>query len=113
MLVKSFPAQNQKFVSFNLTDQVSLEQWDKDFIRIEISITADNISEKILKRLIMLGRYEVSVDREKLEMTLSMPKTKHVIMISGENLEESLSFKISVPKGMVARVNNVPTLASR
>ena len=111
-LVRSLALQDQKFISFNLTEQVELEHWDKDFIRIEISITADNVSEKILKQLIKVGRYEIMVERQKFEMSLHMPNLKHIIMVAGENLEESISFKVMLPKGMISKINNTPSLAS-
>lgn len=111
-LVKSLATGNQKFISFNLNEHVDVQQWDKDYIRVEIAIASENVSEKILKRLISLGRYEIEVDRHNMEMILEMPKTKHIVMISGKNLDENISYKVMVPKGMISKVNNTTALAA-
>lgn len=99
-LIKSIPAENMMAALVELPGEVHVSNWDKGFVRVTAVIRVNNTTESILKRLVMVGRYEINVQEDKNSLVLTMPKTEHTVIIKGVNLEEVLSFEVQAPEGM-------------
>lgn len=105
-LIKSIPAENIMTALVELPGEVQVSNWDKGFVRVTAVIRVSNTTESILKRLVMVGRYEMNVQEDKNSLILTMPKTEHTVIIKGVNLEEVLSFEVQVPAGIKAIVKD-------
>jgi hypothetical protein len=84
-----------------LPGDVALTEWNESFIRITTTINVENMSENIIKRLLVLGRYSVETKEDKFGkmIVIKMPKVYHNIAVKGVQLIETYSFRINVPSG--------------
>lgn len=105
-LIKSIPAENMMAALVELPGEVQVSNWDKSFVRVTAVIRVNNTTESILKRLVMVGRYEINIQEDNNSLVLSMPKTEHTVIIKGVNLEEVLSFEVQAPAGMKVVIKN-------
>ena len=100
-LTKSL-ALNETHTAFvMLPGDVSLTTWDENFLRVTTTIQVANISENIVKRLVVVGRYSIETKEDKFGkmMVIKMPKVAHYVAVQGVDLVESYDFKIQAPKG--------------
>ena len=100
-LTKSL-ALNETHTSFvMLPGDVSLTTWDENFLRVTTTIQVANMSENIVKRLVVVGRYSIETKEDKFGkmMVIKMPKVAHYVAVQGVDLVESYDFKIQAPKG--------------
>jgi hypothetical protein len=110
-LIKSIPAENMMAAMVELPGEVNVSNWDKNFVRVTAVVRVTNTTESILKRLVMVGRYEIDVQEDKNTLVLTMPKTEHTVIIKGVNLEEVLSFEVQLPVGMKAVIKDTKASA--
>ena len=91
---------------FQLPGKSVVSLWDEDFIRITTHIKVDNMSESIVKQLLMVGRYTISSNLNEDNQTLLvfMPKMSNIITVQGSQLSEELAFEISIPKGYSTQI---------
>jgi hypothetical protein len=84
-----------------LPGDVSLTTWDENFLRVTTTIQVANMSENIVKRLVVVGRYSIETKEDKFGkmMVIKMPKVAHYVAVQGVDLVESYDFKIQAPKG--------------
>ena len=100
-LTKSL-ALNETHTAFvMLPGDVSLTTWDENFLRVTTTIQVANMSENIVKRLVVVGRYSIETKEDKFGkmMVIKMPKVAHYVAVQGVDLVESYNFKIQAPKG--------------
>jgi len=100
-LTKSL-ALNETHTAFvMLPGDVSLTTWDENFLRVTTTIQVANMSENIVKRLVVVGRYSIETKEDKFGkmMVIKMPKVAHYVAVQGVDLVESYDFKIQAPKG--------------
>lgn len=90
-------------VVFMFYDDVQVEEWENNYIKIETTINALNFSETLLNYLIETGRYNIKVTErpEDGAKVLSMPKRELVIMKQNADVEEFLNIQIYIPKGLM------------
>ncbi|WMX14078.1 MULTISPECIES: hypothetical protein [unclassified Aureispira] len=100
-LVKSVALATSTSAIVNLPGEVSLQEWDKDFIRVTTHLKVDNMSENIVKQLVVVGRYTLATDVDPSNGTLiiTMPKVANQVTVKGVLLAEYLSFEINAPEG--------------
>ena len=75
-LTKSL-ALNETHTAFvMLPGDVSLTTWDENFLRVTTTIQVANMSENIVKRLVVVGRYSIETKEDKFGkmMVIKMPK---------------------------------------
>jgi hypothetical protein len=84
-----------------LPGEVAVSEWNENFIRVTTTVKVENMSDNIVKRLIMVGRYglETKEDKSGDMMIIKMPKVAHHVTVQGVELDESYSFEIYCPKG--------------
>ena len=88
-------------IIFMLFDDVKVEEWEKNYIKVETNIHALNFSENLLDYLVASGRYDIDVrTREDGTRVISMPKRDLVIMKKNADMEEFLTIHVYVPKGL-------------
>lgn len=81
-----------------LSGDVSVSEWDKDFIRVTTHVELENSNNVILERLVSVGRYEFEVKEEAGEMVIHMPKIVKPVNLKGNLLIEKFSYEINVPR---------------
>lgn len=85
-------------VIFDLPGNVSISEWDNDFVMITATVDLVNASDDILKRLFLAGRYSIqSIDNEDGSVSVVMPKMDIKVTMRGVTLEEKIRYEISVP----------------
>ena len=84
-----------------LPGKVVLTEWDNQFIRITTNLKVANMSENIVKQLIMVGRYTIvgKINDDNNTRTIFMPKMANTVTVKGVELSELVEFEISAPKG--------------
>jgi hypothetical protein len=97
-LVKSMPTEAPSVV-FDIPGEIKTSSWDKDYIRITITIEVTNNNEDVLKKLVSLGRYDFKSTLENGNQIISIPKLIHKISMKGVDLVEKLSLEVMLPYG--------------
>lgn len=100
MLVKSIDLNGSNSLTAILNGVVSVNEWDKDYVRVTTKIELLNFNDSILDKLVSAGRYEIELKNDNGNLSLTMPKTQKDVMIKGILLEEHLSYEISIPKNL-------------
>lgn len=104
-LIKSFPTDSEELV-VDMVGRVLVNEWDEDYIRVVSNIEINNFSEKVLMRLLMVGRYSITSETVDGSMIITMPKIAHQVSINGEVLKEILEYQFFVPRGTKVNVLN-------
>jgi hypothetical protein len=99
-LIKSIAATS--VVSVELPGEVNVKNWDKDFIRVTVSINSDNLSAEALKKLVDFGRYEIVSSVINGQTVLSMPKISNHVFFHGEQINEIFSIEVQMPNNSSA-----------
>lgn len=104
VIVKSIPLQNASGIVLELPGEVKAQEWERDYIRVTVTINALNTNEDILKRLITVGRYDIQSEVIGDEVQITMPKMEQQVTIKGTDLQDRLLFEVSYPKKSVLRI---------
>ncbi|AFC25221.1 hypothetical protein [Saprospira grandis] len=98
-LVQSMPLAAAT-ASLEIAAEVEIEYWEEEQVRITTEVIAENVSEAILKKLVMIGRYNIVQKETPKGLVLYMPKMEHQVILRGQILDEQLKIKVQLPKGM-------------
>ncbi len=100
-LVKSVALAGTQEVVVNLPGAVESSEWDNDFIRVTTYLTVENMSENIVKQLVLVGRYnlESNLDEATGTLLITMPKIGNQVRVKGVALVETLRFEVQAPAG--------------
>ncbi len=110
-LVKSFNLEGISTVHFDVEGLVEIKTWDNELLRVQMTITAQNSSENVLKSLISSGRYNLKADHTAESFVIRAPVLQKEVMISGKKLEDVVSFIIFAPKNVAIKLRNSATTA--
>lgn len=101
VLSRSIDLENTHTMYVMLPGAVTTTEWEEDYLRVTTTIQVDNITESVVKRLMVIGRYnlETKTDKYKNRMVLTMPNAANYISIKGVGLVEEYKFEVNVPKG--------------
>ena len=102
-IIKSLTVETATAV-LDLPGEVNTSLWDKDFIRITATIKTTNQGEEILKKLILVGRYDIQSAEVDGQFVITMPKVAHQVIIKGVDLSEVISYEVQLPYGVKAFV---------
>lgn len=110
-LVKSIDIAQAQQVIINLPGEVAQSEWDNDFVRVTTYLTVDNMSESIVKQLVLVGRYnlETTLDETTQTLVVTMPKIANHVRVKGVALAENLRFEIQAPVGYKVTVQVIET----
>lgn len=109
--IKSLPTAASA-IAVQLDGNTEITEWDEQFVRITTTIELTNFSEEILKRLVAIGRYTLETTVKDDVMVINMPKLATKVTIKGQMLNEVLSYKILVPRGITAETTSKNTSSS-
>ena len=69
--------------------EVTINEWDNDFVMITATVDLLNASDDILKQLFLAGRYAISsTDNDDGSLSVTMPKMEIKVTMRGVTLEE-------------------------
>lgn len=104
-LIKSFNTGGKDQLAFELPGPVDVKTWDNTTVRIELKLALPNSNGGTLDELIRLGRYNLVSSLVDDVFTINSPNTARKLTIKGQELKESLSYIVSVPKTALVKVN--------
>jgi len=105
-LVKSFNLKGSDVVYMEVTGDVDVQQWDKKFMRIQMTISLENSNERILKSLVGARRYGLKAKFADHEMTVFAPALNKDVKIKGVKLKEKIGYTVFVPKNVTVTIKN-------
>ena len=92
--------------AIELPGEVTLKNWESDYIRITATVSTGNYNEDFLKKLVSAGRYDIVSVNENGQMIINMPKTSKKVTLSNVTLIENFKFEIYVPYGVEVKTNS-------
>lgn len=105
-LVKSFNLKGNTEVLVDLDGLVEVETWNKDVMRVQMTIEIPNGNTHMLKSLIQAGRYNL-VSREKDGVLLVVaPGMEREIRIKGSELKENIKYLVYAPSDVIVNVRD-------
>lgn len=105
-LVKSVALAGAEEVIIDLPGLVENSEWDNDFVRVTTYLTVGNMSENIVKQLVLVGRYnlETNLDEATGVLVITMPKISNQVRVKGVALVETLRFEVQAPAGYTVAI---------
>lgn len=100
-LVKSFKAYPaQTLTVYSSEGAMEWSAWSDPYMRVQVQIELENGSEGLLRSLISAGRYQLELQESEGGIFLQMPKLSRKVMVGDQELQEKISFRITVPSDM-------------
>ena len=100
-LTSSKNINDAKELIVDLEGDIITDTWDKDYIRIEMEIKADEVSKEVVKYLVRKNRFRIKTQYLNSESIMFYtPNLNLPVYINGRKLSENISYKISVPKNV-------------
>ncbi len=108
---KSFNTESKSTIRLDLPGEVDLKIWNNPSIRIEITISLPSGNTAMLNELANVGRYNLVSKPIDDALLIQAPNMQKQIRVKGEELRETLSFVVYVPKDLKVQVTNADQLA--
>ena len=108
---KSFNTESKSTIRLDLPGEVDLKIWNNPSIRIEITISLPSGNPAMLNELANVGRYNLVSKAIEDALLIQAPNMQKQIRVKGEELRETLSFVVYVPKDLKVQVTNAEQLA--
>ena len=103
-LVKSFNLKGMQVVELDVDGDVEVIEWDNTIMRIQLTIMIDRGNESTLKSLVRAGRYNLYSKIGDEDFKIFAPGTKKEIKISGQDLNENISYIVYAPENVIVRM---------
>jgi hypothetical protein len=110
---KSFNTDSKGTIRLDLTNTIDLKIWDNPYIRIAVTVTMPAGRGSMLNELANVGRYNLVAKPLDADDTLviTAPNLAKQIRLKGEELKESISYVIFVPKNLKIEMPNPISMA--
>jgi len=82
--------------------EIEAEPWREDYVRLYTYVRVEDEHKSILKKLLVLGRYDWQIKGE----ILYMPKIEKQILLNNSIVEEDIRIKIRYPQNMQLNLPN-------
>ncbi|HND89826.1 MAG TPA: hypothetical protein PK971_15945 [Saprospiraceae bacterium] len=110
---KSFNTDNKSTIRLDLPGEVDLKIWNNPSIRIEIVVSLPaGANAAMLNELANVGRYNLMAKPSDDALLIHAPNMQKQVRIKGEELKETLSFVVFVPKDLKVQVAGAEQLAT-
>lgn len=110
---KSFNTESKGTITLDLPGAIDLKIWDNPSIRIGITVSIPSGNTAMLGELANVGRYNLVSKTEGDVLTIMAPNMQKQIRIKGEELRETLTFVIFVPKDLKIVMPNAENYAAK
>jgi hypothetical protein len=108
---KSFNTEGKGTIRFNLPGAIDLKIWETPTIRISMTVSIPSGNNAMLGELANVGRYNLVSKPEGEVLGIAMPNMQKQIRVKGEELRETFSFVVFVPKDLKIEMPNADTYA--
>ena len=104
--VKSINTMDANKLVVDLNGIIETEYWNKDHIRVLVTVKADNATRETIKCLAMNQQFKITThfDEATGHLSLSMPNMHLPISVNGNNVDPELNFKIFMPNDMRLKI---------
>jgi len=99
-LVKSFNLKGNDTIILDLEGDVDVQHWNNELVRIQININVEDVSDAILKSLIVAGRYNLKNSESEDGFVISAPAMEKEVKLRGQILKEELSYTVFAPESV-------------
>lgn len=110
---KSFNTESKGTIKLDLPGAIDLKIWDNPTIRIGITVSTPTGNDAMLGELARVGRYNLTSKGEGDVLTITAPNMQKQIRVKGEELRETLTFVVFVPKDLKIEMPNADTYAAK
>lgn len=108
---KGFNADGMTTVTLDLPGEIDLKMWDSPSVRIEIAVSLPSGNTGMLNELANVGRYNLSSKTTGSALLIQAPNLNKVVRVKGEEVKETVTFVVFVPKGMEVVLPNPSPVA--
>ena len=105
-LVKSFNLKGADVVYMDVQGDIDVQQWSKNYMRIQMTVALENSNDRILKSLIEARRYGLKAKFDDHGMTVFTPGLKKDVHIKGVKLKEHITYTVFAPKHVTVTMDN-------
>lgn len=109
---KSFNTDGKGTINLDLPGVIDLKVWDNPTIRIGITVSIPTGNQSMLGELANIGRYNLVSKSEGDVLTIQAPNMQKTIKLKGEELHETLTFVVFVPKDLTIEMPNAEAFAA-
>lgn len=110
---KSFSTENKGTINLDLPGAIDLKIWDTPTIRIGITVSIPSGNNAMLGELANVGRYNLVSKAEGDVLTIFAPNMQKQIRVKGEELRETITFVVFVPKDLKIEMPNAGNYAAK
>lgn len=108
---KAYNADGITRIRFDLPGTVDLKIWNSPTVRMEITVSLPSANVSVLDQLVNVGRYNLKAESAEATLTISAPNLHKVVRVKGEELRETVSYVVFVPKGLEVVLLSTPSVA--
>jgi hypothetical protein len=110
---KSFATEGKGTIRLDLPGAIDLKVWDTQTIRISFTVSSPGIDAATLGGLADAGRYNLVSKAEEDVLTISAPNMQKQLKLKGQEVRETLSYVVFVPRDLKIEMPNAETYAKR
>lgn len=110
---KAFNTDGKGTIILDLPGAIDLKIWDTPTIRISITVSTPSGNDAMLGELARVGRYNLASKSEGDNLTISAPNMQKQIKMKGEELRETLTFVVFVPRDLKIQMPNAGAYAAK
>jgi hypothetical protein len=103
--VKSFNTLGKQQITVNLGDNVIVNPYDGDLIRVQMTVTLPTTNDATLKALVEIGRYTLKTEEKDATLTIVAPTLNNALKINGNPVREVIHVVVFVPKHLTVVKN--------
>ena len=110
---KAFNTEGKGTIRLDLPGTIDLKIWDTPTIRISFTVSSPSASSAMIGELTNAGRYNLVSKAEGDVLTISAPNMQKQIRVKGEELLETLSYVVFVPRDLKIEMPNAAAFATK
>ncbi len=102
---------NASALIMNLDGEIITKNWNKDYVLIQMEISANDVSLEVAKYLVSKERFCLKLlPLKDGSLVLYMPNFQLPVYINGQRLAEDISYQVFVPENITVKVRKVNNL---
>ena len=106
--VKSFNLQGRQTVILNLGENIQVNVWESELMRVQMTVSTLSINDGMLKSIAESGRYMLKNEMTAQAFVVTVPSAQRSIKINGNDLKETITYTVYVPKNITVLKNTDP-----
>lgn len=110
---KAFSTEGKGTIRLDLPGAIDLKIWDTPTIRISFTVSSPGIDAATLGGLADAGRYNLVSKPEDDVLTISAPNMQRQLKLKGQEVRETLTYVVFMPRDLNVEMPNAETYAKR